>query len=358
MREHPLDEAVAAAGARYFEIDGALIVSDFGEPRAEYDAGIQSAGLYDARERGLLEVSGSDRAAWLHNLVANTVKTVGAGEGNYAFVLNVKGRILFDCNILVLADRIWVDLDRRFAAKAMSHFGRYHITEDVQLTDRSSEFCRITLVGPRAAEIAGALGATQAGNMATLGSTAVVLAHKPRLMVRTDFAGTLALEFYIESVDAPGCWNRLIEIGRGMLRPIGDAAIEVMRIEAGIPLYGRDIDEDTLPAETAQLDRAVSFVKGCYLGQEIVERMRSRGGLARKLVGLKLASSDEVHPGAALKVDGAEVGRLTSVCESYAAAGTIGLGYVKTAYANPGTKLVVTAPAPIEAEVQSLPFRK
>jgi folate-binding protein YgfZ len=351
-----LDEVTAAAGARTIEIAGIRTVSHYGAPKAEYEDALNAAGLYDARSRGLIEITGSDRAVWLHNLVTNAVKTLGPGEGNYTFATNVKGRILFDGNIIVLADRIWFDIDRRYAAKALAHFERYIITEDVRVTDRSREYCRIALLGPRAAEIAAALGARQAGTMASIGSTTVPLAGAPRLLVRHDSAGVLGLEFYVEAADAAACWSELLEIGRPVIRPVGQTAVDVLRIEAGIPVYGHDIDEDTLPAETQQIERAVSYVKGCYLGQEVVERMRSRGGLARKLVGLKLSGSAGVHPGNALLADGTSIGRLTSVCESYAAGGTIGLGYAKVAHANPGTVLVVESTTEVKAEVASLPF--
>lgn len=352
-----LDEAILAAGARIVEIDGVRVAADYGEPRAEYDDALHAAGLHNAQNRGIIEITGKDRASWLHNLVTNAVKTLQPGEGNYTFATNAKGRILFDGNIIVLSDRIWFDVDRRYLANAVSHFDRYIITEDVQIADRSGEFCRLVLLGPRAAEIASALGATQAGVMASLGSTMMPLGGQNRLLVRNDFAGVPGLELYVESADAADCWQRLLGIGHPVIRPVGQAAVDLLRIEAGIPVYGRDIDEETLPAETRRLERAVSFHKGCYLGQEVVERMRSRGALARKLVGLKLAGSAGVHPGSALRSDDAPVGRLTSLCESYAAAGPIGLGYVKTAQAAPGTSLTVDSAAPVSATVHELPFR-
>lgn len=356
--EHPRDPAVAAAKGRPVESHESTGASGLGDPQCEYREAVSGAGIHDARQRGLIEITGADRATWLHNLVTNTVKTLRPGEGNYAFVLNVKGRILLDCNILVLSDRIWLDVDRQWLGKAVAHLERYHITEDVRLADLSPVYARIALAGPKSADIAAGLGATQAANMAYLGSTTVVLAGKPRLMVRNDAAGLFGLEFFVETADAEACRKALMEIGGAAIHPIGQAALEVLRIEAGIPVYGQDIDEETLPAETGQLERGVSFVKGCYLGQEIVERMRSRGGLARRLVGLRLSTSSGVRPGSVLRLDGAEAGRLTSFCESYAVGGPIGLGYVKAAHANPGTRLIVEATDPVDAEVCPLPFRK
>lgn len=354
-----LDGRLAAMGARFEEVRGISVPADYGDPEAEYTAALSGVGLFDARERGLIEVSGKDRAAWLHNLVTNAVKTLQPGEGNYAFAINAKGRILFDCNILILPDAIWLDIDQRLVPKAMAHFERYHITEDIALADRSDVFGRIALAGPKAAEIVTALGATQAAAMASLGSTAVPLQGKHRLMVRHDLGGLFGVELYIETADMAACWDRLLEIGAPVgLRPAGRSAMRVLRIEAGIPLYGEEIDEEVLPAETQQIERGISFVKGCYLGQEVVERMRSRGSLARTLVGLVLAGEVATDKPVPLQVGDAAVGRLMSACHSFALGKPIGLGYVKTAHAQPGEKVIVAAAEPVEAEVAGLAFRR
>lgn len=358
MNPHPLNDAIAAAGGRVLDVAGVPMAMDYGEPRAEYAAALNAVALFDARDRGLIEVTGNDRAAWLHNLVTNAVKTLRPGDGNYAFASNVQGRILFDCNILVLADRIWMDVDRRYVVEAMAHLDRYIITEDVQLADRSDAFCRMVLLGPQVAGMAKALGASHAAALPSVAWSQVKLGDSHRFMFRNDARGTFALELCVERHAAADCWERLMDLGRPTMRPIGWTAMEVLRIEAGIPAYGADIDEDVLPAETQQIERAISYVKGCYLGQEVVERMRSRGSLARRLVGLELGGNAGAPLGAQLAVDGAGVGRLTSLCESYATGGTIGLGYVKTAHAAAGTVLQVEASPRVEATVRELPFRK
>lgn len=357
MSEHPLDQVVTSAGARWEESLGVRMAADYGDVRAEHEVAFAGAAICDARDRGVIEIRGRDRATWLHNLVTNTIKTLQPGEGNYGFAINVKGRILMDFNMLVLGDAIWLDIDRRLIAKALAHFDRYTITEDVQCRDRSGEFARIALTGPKAAEIADALGATNAPVMAALSSAPVALAGRHRLMVRHDFAGVFGVEFFVESEDAARCWERLLEIGAPVgLRPVGRAAIETLRIEAGIPRYGQDIDEEVLPAETDQIERAISYVKGCYLGQEVVERMRSRGALARKLVGLRF-SDEGVQPAAPLRAGEAEVGRVTSVCRSFALAARIGLGYLRTGHTEPGTRVSVGAAGAVTAEVVPLPMR-
>lgn len=359
MPQHPLDEPAIAAGARLADVNGVVMPMDYGDLASEYAAARIGAGLYDARDRGLIELRGNDRAAWLNNLVTNTIKPLQPGDGNYAFAINLKGRILADFNMLVLDDAIWLDIDRRLISKVSAHFERYTITEDVTRADRSDEFVRLGLLGPQALEIADALGVSNAAVMPALASTPAPLMGKHRLLVRHDFAGVFGVEFHIEAADAAGCWNRLLEIGRPVgLRPVGRTAVNVLRIEAGIPWYGQDIDEDTLPAETDQIERAVSYVKGCYLGQEVVERMRSRGALPRKLVGLRVQGTDPPEPGISLLKGDVEVGRLTSTCRSLILGAAVGLGYVKTGHNAPGTQLAAAGAHPIVCEVVALPFRR
>jgi folate-binding protein YgfZ len=330
--------------------------ADYGDPQAEYAAAVGQAVLCDPLERGLIAVIGRDRASWLHNLVTNTVKTLQPGEGNYVFATNARGRILFDGNVLILPDAIWVDIDRAVLPKALSHFQRYHIVEDIRLVDRTADFCRMSLLGPRAAEALAGLGATQGAAMAALGSTTVPLpgadASARMLVVRNDRVGLPGFDLFAEPRHADGLRRYLLGPPGPAAGRIGRTALEMLRIEAGIPAWGQDIDEETLPAETAQLDRAVSFVKGCYLGQEVVERMRSRGSLARRLVGLAFSGAGEPEAGDLLLLHGQPVGRLTSWCRSPRRAAITGLGYVKAAAAEPGTSLSVEHRPALQATIQ------
>lgn len=358
----------------------------------EYRALSTGPALIDRSYRVLLEVAGADRATWLHNLTTNQVKNLGRGEGNYAFVLNVQGRMLFDVNVLVLADSIWLDLDRCFLDTAKKHFAKYCITEDVTVVDRSDEFVRFGLVGRQAVPLLAQLGAPNAAAMAQLNHVTIELpvADLSRerkladtnsdpnrsmpvavLIVRHDFCGTFAVELFVPADRAIEFRGILIDRHRAI--PVGNEAVQVRRIEAGIPWPGYEITDEYLPAETRQLDRAVSFQKGCYLGQEVVERMRSRHVVARQLVGLRIAvaSSALSEPGAQatsptvpnLKSqicdpDGKSVGQVTSACHSLLLGCPIALAYVRTAHSTTGTRLIITGPgeSTIPATVVDLPF--
>lgn len=314
-------------------------VARFASLESEYAALHQGAGLVHRADRALLEITGNDRLPWLHNLTTNHVRTLGNGDGNYAFCCDVKGRIQFDLNVIARAESLWIELDHTFLDTAKKHFEKYTIVEDVTVTDRSEAFVRLTVVGPQAAKQLAHYGAAQIGNLPILGQAAITIDDVRIDVVRTDFCGPFALDLFVPADKASDVWKRLVD---GGATPVGADAVEVRRIEAGIPRPGREITDEYLPAETGQFDRAVSFNKGCYLGQEVVERMRSRGVVARKLVGLVI-EGDELPPAwASIVKEDKPVGTVTSACQSPALKKGIALGYARTAAASPGTELRLT----------------
>jgi folate-binding protein YgfZ len=347
--------------------DGATAANDLGGPcvgcygnlKAEYRALSDGPALIDRSYRGLLEITGRDRASWLHNLTTNEVKSLASGQGRYAFALNRQGRILFDLNIIVHDEAIHIDLDRRVVDAARGHFGKYVITEDVHAADRTDEFVRFALGGVAAAKMLEEMGAPNMQAVPQLGTTQIVWRGCPIVPMRHDFCGPLAVELFVPAAKAIELWQSLSDpSGDYRAVPVGDDAVQARRIEAGIPWPFHEITEEYLPAETRQLDRAVSFTKGCYLGQEVVGRMRSRGAVARQLVGLEIDGDMVPRPGARL-ADGDDkpVGQLTSVCRSLATGRVIGLGYVKTPYSDSGTSLrVALETRGVRAMVADLPF--
>ncbi|MCB9855525.1 MAG: folate-binding protein YgfZ [Phycisphaerales bacterium] len=326
--------------------------------RAEYSAAVSTGGVFHRDDRGLIEVSGADRADWLHNLVTNVVKTLTPGEGNYAFCINVKGRVVFDLNILVRQDSIWLDIDRRWIDTAMKWLDRYVITEDVVLKDRSGGQDRIAVIGPAAARVCEDL---RFGNLipkAWLQQESRDLGGAHVTMFRHDFTGLIGAEFVVvgdERREAMGqIESAATAAGAAM---IGSRIVEILRIEAGIPASVSDIDEDVIPPETGQIERGISYQKGCYLGQEVLERMRSRGGLARKLVGIRLDGASLPQKNAPIFAGEAEVGRVTSAAYSLALDSAMALGYVRSAQASPGGDVIVRdGAADIPGAIVGLPI--
>lgn len=355
-------------------------------------------GLHVRGDRALIELTGADRAAWLNNLVTNVIKTLQPGEGNYAFATNIKGRVVFDMNMLVLADRIWLDVDARQIDAALSHLDRYIITEDVKLVNISEATTRVAVMGSGAAEGAARLGLGNFMAMAQLQHVECTINGAPARIIRHDFAGLPAAEFIVvggrktvceklvrESILAPpiaGIPSRGTGLTPGLvpshtssneeavaqieriagelgLAKINSETVNILRIEAGIPQSVDDIDDDVVPPETGQIERGISYQKGCYLGQEVIERMRSHGILARKLVGVRIDGAELPPRGSAMKIGEQEVGRITSCCWSEALHSVLALGYVKTAHAKPETAVLVDDPqGERAARIISLPVSR
>ena len=333
-------------------------VGTYGDLAREYQALEEGPALVDRSYRGLLEITGRDRIGWLHNLTTNDVKSLAPGQGRYAFALNRQGRILFDLNILARQEVVQIDIDRRWVSMAQAHFEKYVIMEDVHIVDRSAEFVRLGWGGAMAGAVLAQWSAPDVHKVPSLGTFQVVWNGLSMPAMRHDFCGTLAVEILVPAARAVEFWYRWSDPG-GSLRavPVGDDAVQVRRIEAGIPWPFHEMTDEYLPAETGQLDRAVSFTKGCYLGQEIVGRMRSRGAIARRLVGLHVEGDSVPPPGASLTHDGKPVGQLTSACRSLATGRVIGLGYVKTQFTDPGNSLTLAyKDTQLPALVAELPF--
>ncbi|MFO0972835.1 MAG: glycine cleavage T C-terminal barrel domain-containing protein [Phycisphaerae bacterium] len=327
----------------------------------QYRIATSAAGLMQRADRGLIAITGKDRAAWLHNLVTHAIKTLPAGDGNYAFATNVKGRTIFDGNLLVLADRIWLDLDRRWLDAAMKHLSRYVITEEVSLAEQTAQWARFSLAGPAADEVIGRLGIASLSQMAQLQHVEFGWHGAAGRLARNDaWVGLPTAELWIESGGGAALEAALLDAGRGAgLARIEAPTVEILRIEAGIPASLSDIDDQVIPSETLQAERGISYHKGCYLGQEVLERMRSHGVLARRLVGLSLSGEPaEGTLPATISVAGSESGRLTSCCWSFARAGWVGLGILKSAHSADGQEVEIRAgDALITGRIISLPMR-
>ncbi len=327
-----------------------------GDLETQYQALCHGLALVDRTDRGLLVVTGADSVTWLHNLTTNHVKTLSHLDGNYAFAVSVQGRILFDLNILVRPDAIWIDLDRRFLERATQHFDKYIVMEDVTVEDRSDRFVRLAVIGDRAMSVLADLGASNVKAMSQLAQTDLMCQGVSVVAARHDFCGPYSVELFAAPDQAASVKGALVD-GSGA-DVVGEEVVQIRRIEAGIPWPGYEITDEYLPAETLQLERAVSFNKGCYLGQEVVERMRSRDVVARQMVGLRFEGDRPPTKGAELATpDGQTVGQITSSCVSLAMGCPIGLGYVKTGSHEVGQGLSAQCGGVgVEAVVTSLPF--
>lgn len=312
-------------------------------PVAEYESVRSGAGLFDRSSRGLVVLTGRDRRSWLHNLVTNDVKGLPDTAGCYAFAIDVRGRVQFDLNILARPGALWLDIDAAAIPGALAHLRRYKLAEDVALDDATGRHGRLGVAGPRSAEIAAALGARDLAQRRPLDS--VALGDGAAVLVRHDFAGLLGFEWIgpAERLDEA----RTTILARDDVVQAGPATLDVLRIEAGIPWWGRDIDERTLPPETGQVERGISYHKGCYLGQEVIERMRSHNVLAKRLVKVRVVDGSMLTLPATLRLGDADAGRITSLAPHPAEPWWVGLAYLRTAIRDP-SGLVAAGDVPVQ----------
>ncbi len=322
---------------------------------AERAAAIRaSAGIFRLSDRALIEVSGGDRIRWLDGMLSNDVaglQAAGENSGCYATTLTAKGRIVADLHVLVRDASFWLETAAAATPKIVEHFERHLIADDVSLRDRGPSIDRLAVEGPLASRLleraAGAPLdlAADCGKILRIGGTEVVAA-------RYGWSGELGFQLLVPAGSGETV-AKAIEAAGSESGPIvaGAEILEILRIEAGIPRFGAEIDETVLPAE-ARLGRAVSRSKGCYLGQEVVARMEAAGRVSHLLVGLEMAEGPLPEPGSEIAVAGKRVGEVTSSCRS-ALAGSIALGFVRAAHAATGTELRA-AGRPVR--VAALPF--
>ena len=355
----PLHDLHEQAEAEFQPYAAGQIVSTFGEPQAEYAALRKGTGLMDLPQRGFLELTGRDRLPFLNNLISNQTfdkaskAGMAAGRGVYAFLLQAKnGRIIADLNVLELGDRTLIELDGRLAVDVAAGLERYRFAEQVTITNRTEQLHEIALHGPRATVALHELPPLEPMACAT-----IELFGTPVVAWRDDPTGSAGYHLIMPAGSARLVWMNAI--GRHV-RPIGWAAFNAARVEAGRPLFGIDFDDTALPAETGPLlDRAVSFTKGCYPGQEIVARMHARGQAAKRIVGLRM--SDDALPiaGAAVTDDAGEtVGGVTSSTVSPLLSNVaVALATVRKNFVAAGTVVNVPAEGAIRrAVVVELPF--
>ena len=340
MPATPLHDALAAAGARFGEFGGAETAANFGDVAKEYAALRTGAGVYDLGRRAKIAVKGNDRTRWLNGMVTNNIRDLAPDHGTYNFLLNAQGHILADMYVYNRGDYLLVDTDASQAPTVLQLFDKYIIMDDVETADMSETLTAIGLAGPKAGEILSLLGLDPPQEPLSLAYESVVRQDNPR---RPEF------EIWCLPERAEELWQSIVDAGA---TPVGYEALEMARVAAGIPRFGVDIREKDLPQETAQ-QRALNFNKGCYLGQEIVERIHARGAVHRTLAGFELEQG-AVAPGAKVSSGGKEVGQVTSVAQL--PNGThrmLALGYVRRESALPGTEVEIEG---AKAKVSALPF--
>jgi folate-binding protein YgfZ len=319
---------------------------------AAYTAALGRAAFRRRHERGLLRVAGKDRLDWLQGLLTNDVKSFGVAGWSYGAWLTPQGRMITDVAVIERGDEAWLDVPAPLARSLADKLDLMVFAEDVRIEDVSDRFVSIAVHGPAAATTLDSILTASIGSLGRGDITILREDSDPMVVARTRH-GPDSFVVYSSSLRAAGIEESLAHSGAV---PLDDESAETLRIEAGVPRFLVDMTEETIPLE-ANLDHAISHTKGCYVGQEIIVRVRdlAKGRVARRLVGL-LPDGDGVPPaGATVAADGKSVGRVTSATWSPALGRPIAMAMVHRDYTAPGATVTIDGAS---AVVVPLPFER
>jgi len=335
------------------EYRGAATAARFTDPDTEFAKLRNECGVYDLGYRAKLSLTGADRVRWLNGMVTNNVRDLAVGQRVYAFLLNPQGRILGDLYAYNRGDSIVVDTDRSQVAKMLATFDHYIIMDDVEVTNLTDSITGLGIAGPKSRQVLAAAGIA-------IPDTSPLQIFEAKCTCDCDCVQCTAVrgedvtyetyELWLGPGDVRKTWDALVTHGAA---PVGSEALEIHRIASGIPLYGIDIRERDLPQETEQA-RALNFNKGCYIGQEIVERIRSRGAVHRKFSGFLVDGAQAIAAGTKVVSGEKEVGEVTSTATLRFpnSEKTVALGYVRREIGNPGREVMVGG---VSANIVPLP---
>lgn len=335
-------QGAGLGAASVAEYRGATTAAHFGDPQAEFLALLTGCGVYDLGYRAKISLTGGDRVRWLNGMVTNNIRDLTAGHGVYAFLLNPQGHILGDLYAYNRGESLLVDTDSSQVEKILATFDHYIIMDDVEVKNLSAEVTALGIAGPKSREVLQVIDASVPELQPLQLHTVQCDCECGCLnctFVRGDNPLSESYEIWLAPEYVKPLWDALVKAGA---TPGGSEALELQRIAAGIPQYGVDIRERDLPQETEQA-RALNFNKGCYIGQEIVERIRSRGAVHRKLSGFAADGTVPVTPGTKIIVGEKEMGEVTSAAVFHFPGGikTVVLGYIRREHAVPGREVMI-----------------
>ncbi len=348
-------------GARFGTLNGCEVVLDYRDSRSEYDALQTTAGVIDLSFRGRLCLAGADRTRFLHGQVTNDINKLKPGQGCYAALVSAKGKIESDLNIYSLENELLLDFEPGLTTSLLSRFEKFIIADDVQVIDVAADYALLSIQGPRADSVIAAVGLELAIPAQPLSFSAVKDATFGELYcMRISRGPATGLDLFVPTASMPVIAGKLVTAAREQGgRACGWQALELTRIEAGIPRFGQDMEETNLASEAGIEQRAISYTKGCYIGQEVISRIRAFGQVAKSLRGLRLDGPADALPqkGSKLTANEKEVGYITSAIFSPRLQGNIALGYVRREHNQIGTELVVrSGDKRIAARIVTLPF--
>ena len=363
MQQLHLHEFHNALGARFGTVGGEEVVMDYADRMAEYDALQDRVAVIDLSFRGRFCLTGADRVRFLHGQVTNDVKRLQTGEGCYAALVNAKGRMESDLNVYCLSEEILLDFEPGLVETVLKRLEKYIVADDVQVIDVGSLYGVLSIQGPAAeATLRGTgLFSEYPGGKFKLKRSAdsqlgeLYLVNLPRL-------GTVGFDLFVPVEALAMVAERVLTAARSVDGRVGGwEAFEMARIEKGIPRFGMDMDNSNFPQECGIEASAVSYSKGCYIGQEVLNRIHTLGHVNRELRGLRLTDDLEPLPGRGEKLfhSGKETGWITSSLASPRLRQNVGLGFVRKEASELGTELKIrTKDGERVVRIVPLPFEQ
>jgi folate-binding protein YgfZ len=347
-----------SAGARLFDYGGTSAARDFGDAAAEHRAARETAALFPLTWRGALRFVGPDRRSWLHGQVTNDINGLADGCWNEAAMLSIQGRMLAWMRIFAIPGALLADLPAAIVAATAETLDRHLIMEKVEIENATEDLSLLSVQGPRAAE---AVRAATGVDAAALAPHTLVTEEgpggAPLIVARATQTGESGFDLFAATEVAELIWDRLAAAVKAVGgRPAGWEALNTLRVEAGLPWWGHELDSRVVPLE-ARLERAISFTKGCYIGQEIIARIDARGHVNNLLGGLRLPPG--VLPPADTRVVGGDkpMGRITSAVQSPALGVPIAMAYMRREWIEPGRAVEVEiGEERVPAQTCALPF--
>lgn len=321
-------------------------VAHFGDATTEYKAARETAAIFDLSDRIQIEMSGKDARTFLHNLCSNDIKRLAPGNGCEAFITNVKGRILAHVFAFVTEDAVWIDSPPTDEEALLAHFDRYIFNEDVTLHNRSETYGDLYVSGIGSAPLLTAAG-IPADSLAEMQHAMGTLLGLQVVVRRVDLWGCSGFLLSIDRQHLVEAWQHLVAAG---IQPAGAQAFHTLRIEAGFPIHGMDVSIDNLAQEAGRTEQAISFTKGCYLGQEPIARIDALGHINRQVTRLRLDTQSSLTSNApVVAADGSEVGRITSSMVKPGVQQSVALALLRTSHAQPDTALQVRSDSDVVA---------
>jgi folate-binding protein YgfZ len=326
----PLTEAHIAAGAKMGVWFGCALPDDFGDAAAEFRHARDSVALIDKDYRAYLSFTGPDRVRYVNAVLTNNVKELREGQVNVSLLLNPQGHILAEIETYAFADKLFCVSYAMIRERLIEVLDKFIIMDEVTLTDETARYGTLALEGPKAAAIVQELAGVDLTQLGELSCHHSAVNTLPCRIVKRSPGGVAGAEFVLESEKLTELWQILLDAARKHGgRPMGYTALSATRLTQGVPWFGYDFGEKQIPHEAGLQDSHISYTKGCYTGQEIVERVRSRGQVNRRRVELIFSGEAVPESGTVLTVEGKEVGYVTRAARTWDPPRILGMGYVR-----------------------------